>query len=106
MGSMVKLFVFAIAFMSAMASASSEFSKEKVKTGIHPSGGFYGIYEIECSDGAVTSIASVQGDGRWCLNHEGELACFRRSRDASEKACLNVKVAASQDDAFSGDSYQ
>ena len=102
MRSMASLFVVALALMPSLASASSQFPKEKVKTGIHPSGGFYGIYEIECSEGVVANIASVQGNGRWCLNHEGELACFRRSRDASETACLMLKVAASQHDRFLG----
>lgn len=78
--------------------AAGDISMQKTKTGILPSGGFYGIYQVECHDQSSASIVSLDRRGRWCVNYQGELNCFRRSQEASHMACANVDVAASEED--------
>lgn len=82
----------------APTQAAGTMSLEKTKTGILPSGGFYGIYQVSCHDQSTASIVGLDRRGRWCVNYEGELSCFRRSQEASHMACTTADVVAGEED--------
>lgn len=82
----------------APVQAAGDMSLQKTKTGILPSGGFYGIYQVDCHGQRSASIVSLDRRGRWCTNYEGELSCFRRSQEASHMACATADVAATEED--------
>ncbi len=77
------------------AFAENTVSLEVIKTGILPAGGFYRIYEITCRDETVVNVATLQGRANWCVNDDGELACFSNSKQASAKACNTASELAS-----------
>jgi hypothetical protein len=90
----------------APTQAAGTISLEKTKTGILPSGGFYGLYQVTCHDQSSASVVSLERRGRWCLNYEGELSCFRRSQEASHMACASADVAVSEQDLDALDALQ
>jgi hypothetical protein len=73
--------------IGSLAHGSDTLSRKNVKTGILPSGGFYRIYEVACNDDSSASVASIDGNRRWCVLNEEELNCFARAREASNMAC-------------------
>lgn len=73
--------------------AGDSISRERVKTGILPNGGFYSLYAVTCSDERVVEVASTERRQRWCARAGSELACFRTAREASHKACAQGQVA-------------
>lgn len=83
----------------AVSHASDRIHIEKVKTGILPSGGFYSLYEVDCSGQITAAIASLNGQKRWCSLHEGAMNCHSSKQDASVSACMSG-VLASTDDNF------
>ena len=86
-----------MALLGAFAQASAVYDTEKVKTGILPSGGFYVIYQVDCTEQFTAEIASLKGKRRWCTSYDGEMSCFQRKQDASHKACLTGALAAADD---------
>ena len=90
----------------APTQAAGTISLEKTKTGILPSGDFYGLYQVNCHHQSSASIVSLDRRGRWCLNYEGELSCFRRSQEAAHMACATVDVAVSEEDLDALDGLQ
>jgi hypothetical protein len=66
---------------------------DKVKKGILPSGGYYSLYEVACDDGSTTAIVNKHNQRRWCANDDGQLNCFRRSKEASTMACSDISLA-------------
>ena len=76
-----------VVLLAPIAFASDSMARERVKTGILLSGGFYRIYEVACSEGNSASVASLKGGRRWCSSHEGELNCVGRVQEAAEMAC-------------------
>ncbi len=75
--------------------AGDSVSRERVKTGILPNGGFYSLYAVTCSDERVVEVASTERRQRWCAQAGNELACFRTAQEASHKACATSQVAGS-----------
>jgi hypothetical protein len=82
--------------IGSLAHGSDTSSRKNVKTGILPSGGFYRIYEVACNDDSSASVASIDGNRRWCILHEEELSCFSRAREASNMACTAWDEAPAQ----------
>lgn len=71
-----------------LTMAEQRHALERVKTGILPAGGFYSIYEVSCPDNRVATVgAPSRRGGPWCASEDGQLRCFRRSADASARAC-------------------
>lgn len=91
---------------AAVAQASVIMPLEKVKTGILPSGGLYRIYKVTCHDESSASVVSTQKRGRWCVEYDGQLSCFREAQEASKVACISADVAASKDDLDALDAFQ
>ena len=89
-----------------IAHASDTFDTEKIKTGILPSGGFYSLYEVACDDQVTAAIASLNGKRSWCTSLNGELSCFSRRNEASNRACMSGEVAVSNEDLKRFDQYQ
>jgi hypothetical protein len=81
---------------SAIAS-SDDFDTKKVKTGILPAGGFFSLYEVDCSGNVTAAIASLNGQSRWCSLQGGAMNCFSSSQLASINACMQDEVAAVDD---------
>ena len=106
MRSVVAVIVFLASLAGTQAFAGQPGAPEKVKTGILPSGEFYSLYNVTCSDGRQESVSSLQRGTRWCTEHAGELACFRRSTVASQVACMSSDVAASIEDLDRLDAFQ
>ena len=77
---------------SAPLFAAETLPLEKIKTGILPAGGFYGVYEVTCRDQTAANVVSTERGGRWCTSFDGQLSCFNRSQDASRRACSNDTV--------------
>ena len=100
------------AFVALMLAASSAWASEavnleKVKTGILPTGGFYSIYEVTCMrEGRATIGAMSRRGGPWCVEESGELVCFRRSEDASARACTGLELVANKAPAADMDAFQ
>lgn len=82
-----------LGLMGSLAHGSESLAREKVKTGILPSGGFYQIYQVACSDQKSTSLASLDGGRRWCTSDDGNLSCFSRVQEAHDRACSTLKLA-------------
>ena len=80
-------FILAAGLMGSHAFAADKLSLQVIKTGILPAGGFYRIYEVACKEATNANVARLQGQGDWCVNDNGELACFSDSQQASRKAC-------------------
>lgn len=97
--------VASMTLFGAFANASETFETEKVKTGILPSGGFYSLYEVGCDDKYTATIASTNGNRRWCISHNEQMSCFSRKRDASASACMSGAVAVAGDNLKSVDKY-
>ena len=93
-------------FAAAVAQASVIMPLEKVKTGILPSGGLYSVYNVTCHDESLASVVSTQRRGRWCVEYDGQLSCFREAQEASRVACFSTDVAASKDDLDALDAFQ
>ena len=91
---------------AAVAQAAGAIPLEKVKTGILPSGGLYRIYKVTCHDQSSASVVSTQRRGRWCVDYDGQLSCFRESQEASKVACSSTGLAASEDDLDALDAFQ
>ncbi|MEM9256346.1 MAG: hypothetical protein AAGA91_12935 [Pseudomonadota bacterium] len=85
--------IIAALVISGSASAYQETTKERVKSGILPAGGFYSLYEVTCSSGDQTAIASMERRTRWCAESSGELTCFRTIQEAKKVACTSDSVA-------------
>lgn len=85
-----------IVFVSGQAVAGEPQILGKVKTGILPAGGFYSLYEVACVDTSIVTIGGLsRRGGPWCVGEAGELQCFRRSDDATQRACSAGSVAES-----------
>ncbi len=81
------------------ANAAQTLGIEKTKTGILPNGGFYGLYEVSCSDEHSASIGALsRRSGPWCVERQGELQCFSRSQEAAFAACHSVELADTDSD--------
>ena len=105
--SLVRAAVVAVVSVAPSAWAGEAVNLEKVKTGILPTGGFYSIYEVTCmSEGRATIGALSRRAGPWCVEEGGELVCFRRSEDASARACTGLEVVASEATDANMDAYQ
>ncbi len=76
-----------IALFSASVIAGSAVSKDKVKTGILPSGDLYSIYEVSCADDSKTQIAVLDRRHNWCVMDGIDLDCFRMPEQAADQAC-------------------
>lgn len=96
-----------MALFGAFAQASAAYDTEKIKTGILPSGDFFGIYEVNCPDQVTAEIASLKGKRRWCAaSYDGGVSCFQRKQAASLKACLSGAVAVSEETLESAKKHQ
>lgn len=83
----------ALAMGLATAATADTPALEKVKTGIHPDGGFYSLYSLRCDNDAVASIASFDGRSQWCTQQGDALVCSRNARAAWERACRSLELA-------------
>lgn len=82
-----------VLLLPCAAVAGDALSRERVKTGILPNGGFYSLYEVTCSDERVVEVATMERRQRWCAQSGSDLACFRTAQEASHKACASAQVA-------------
>lgn len=82
-----------VLLLPCAAMAGDNLSRERVKTGILPNGGFYSLYAVTCSDERTVEVATMDRRQRWCAQSGGELACFRTVEEASHKACATAQVA-------------
>lgn len=98
--------VVSMALASAVAHSEETFQAEKVKTGILPSGGFYKVYSVACSEDRTAAIASVNRNKRWCMSYEGQMNCFSRVQEASARACMSDTVASADSDFTDADKFQ
>ncbi|MFT4613652.1 MAG: hypothetical protein ACI9NT_000793 [Bacteroidia bacterium] len=93
--------------LSGLANGSEPQKLEKIKTGILPTGGFYSIYKVACADNSVATIGALsRRGGPWCAGDAGGLQCFRRSVDASQRACSAGSLAERDADIDALNKYQ
>ncbi len=96
MRSLSYIAILTASLMSAAVYADNPLAREKVKTGILPSGGFYSLYDVSCNDDTTSSIASLDRGVKWCALTGSTLACFRIADQASDTACASLQVAANE----------
>ena len=82
----------------AATLAQQDLPREKIKTGILPSGGFYSLYAVTCSDESTQYVARMDRRTRWCVQSGAELACYRMAEQASDRACSGLEIAATESD--------
>lgn len=73
--------------MAATAHTAQFIPTERVKTGIHPDGGFYKLYQVQCDSKTTTTIASLEGNRRWCVANDESMNCYKRKQTAANNAC-------------------
>ena len=77
---------------SASVLADSAVSKDKIKTGILPSGDVYSIYEVSCADDSTTHIAMMDRRHKWCRVDGMNLDCYRMPEQAADQACASGQL--------------
>ena len=80
------------AVFSVQLLAESAVSKDRVKTGILPSGKFYSIYQVNCLDKTQTHIAMMDRRRTWCTVDGLELDCYRQPQEAAARACAEDEL--------------
>lgn len=73
--------------LSANVLADSSLARDKIKSGILPSGDLYSIFEIQCPDASKTHIAMMDRRTRWCMIEGAGLKCVREADLAADQAC-------------------
>lgn len=82
------------ALLPTTSLAEQALDREKIKTGILPSGGFYSLYAVTCADESTQYIAKTDRRTRWCVQSGAGLDCYRMVEQASNRACAGLEVAA------------
>jgi len=98
MRNVIATLICAACLVAVSSQASEATSLKKSKTGILPAGGFYSLYEASCDDQRTVSLASLERRGRWCSEYQGELNCFRQSKQALQAACVSRELAKTEEE--------
>lgn len=89
-----------LGLFAVAAGATEQLAIQKTKTGILPTGGFYGLYEVSCRDERTASIGALsRRAGPWCVERQGSLQCFARPQEAALTACNSLELAGVDSDA-------
>ncbi|MFK7974573.1 MAG: hypothetical protein AB8C02_00465 [Halioglobus sp.] len=107
MNIVIKATVTVAALLMVNAAHATSFIKtERLKTGIHPKGGFYKIYQVQCDTRSTATIASLEGNKRWCIANDSSMTCFRQKQTAANNACSSGGSLAATNELTNGAGYR